>query len=289
MFSHFSLKIFPLAVIFCSLFFFTLAGCIVDQPLATPSPLPSDTPLPSPTPTIVWFPPTSTRTPFPTVIVNPTPEMCPGLDEIILEDDFSDHTQWQTVNASIGRIVYGKNDLTIAIAQPKESLLSFRKSPILEDFYLEITANPRLCRPEDRYGIVFRASSGVDFYRLLVNCGGMLALERGKKNNRAFPIQGWTISGEVPIGAPATLRLGLWVVKKEMRVFVNDVFQFAVRDPVWISGSIGLFATSGGDTAVTVSFTNLVVRSIGALPPTPTMTLTPTVTRRPTRTVTPTR
>ena len=47
-----------------------------------------------------------------------------------------------------------------------------------------------------------------------------------------------------------------------MRFFINDEYQFSVRDPLLASGRLGVFARSAGDTAVTVNFSNLVVREI---------------------------
>jgi hypothetical protein len=47
-----------------------------------------------------------------------------------------------------------------------------------------------------------------------------------------------------------------------MRFFVNNEFQFTVSDPLLPAGNLGVFARSGGDLDVTVSFTDLVVRDI---------------------------
>jgi len=69
-------------------------------------------------------------------------------------------------------------------------------------------------------------------------------------------------SGVIPPGAPNIARLGVWVRSKEMRFFINDQFQFTVSDPLLPSGSIGVFARSAGDYAVTVNFSDLVVREI---------------------------
>src|SRR5688572_4877339 len=49
----------------------------------------------TPTATIVWFPPTSTWTPFPTPIASPTLEALPGLGVDTFSDDFSKAQDWQ--------------------------------------------------------------------------------------------------------------------------------------------------------------------------------------------------
>jgi len=47
-----------------------------------------------------------------------------------------------------------------------------------------------------------------------------------------------------------------------MRFFVNDQYQFTVSDPLLPGGNLGVFARSGGEMDVTVSFTDLIVRDI---------------------------
>jgi len=70
------------------------------------------------------------------------------------------------------------------------------------------------------------------------------------------------ISGAVPPGAPSSSRLGVWAEGKEMRFYINNEFQFSVSDPSLVSGTIGVFIRSAGENAVTVSFSDLVVREI---------------------------
>ena len=220
---------------------------------------------PSPSPTIVWFPPTNTPTPLPSPVFVPTPDQRPGLGAVIYQDDFEERTRWQTFSGATGSVAYGIDELTIAISQPKGILLSLSKEPFLDDFYLEITANPSLCRGADAYGLLLRATTYVDYYRFLISCSGELRLER-VKNGRVALLQDWTPSGQVPPGSPLLLRLGVWTAGNEMRFFVNDIYQFRASDPVWRSGNIGVFARSGGENALTVSFSDLIVRSVGAAP-----------------------
>jgi hypothetical protein len=47
-----------------------------------------------------------------------------------------------------------------------------------------------------------------------------------------------------------------------MRFFINGQYQFTVRDPSFPSGALGVFARSQGETAVTVNFSDLVVKSV---------------------------
>ena len=246
---------------------FTLAANILSActPAETPLPIQEDTLTPSLQPTLTstveWFPATSTPTLMPTQAVTSTPDFRPNLGEVLLTDDFSEPNSWILGQTSSGIIALGINELTIAIAEPKAYDYSVRQDPIIGDFYLEITTSPTLCRGEDQYGLLLRMSSPGDFYRYALSCDGRVRLDRIVQGTASSP-QPWTSSGAVPPGAPITARLGVWVLGDEMRFFVNDQYQFTVNDPLLTSGNLGLFARSAGETAVTVNFSDLVVRQI---------------------------
>jgi hypothetical protein len=268
-----------------------LAGCLPDP--ATPAallPTATATITPTVTATIVWFPATATFTPAPTQEQQPTPDLRPALGSILLEDPFFDKTHWPTSRTEAGSVAYGVSDLTLAVSQAKAMLVSMRKGPALDNFYLKIDVQPGLCSGEDEYGLLLRASSAQDFYRLLVTCSGRIRLER-LKGGRVLPLQDWLPSGQLPPGGLMRSTLQVWAQGADLRVFINDVYQFSVRDPVWASGMIGVFARSAGDLPLTVSFSNLVVYQAGParlLPTlTPTIQPTPTSTRRPTATTSP--
>jgi hypothetical protein len=231
---------------------------------STAIPKPSDTPtLPTvvDTPTIIWFPPTATPTPFPTPIVTPTPDMRPKVGDVLFEDDFSDPKAWQLSQTESGSIALGKNELTIAIGEINTSLLTIREQPVFTDFYLEITASPSMCRGLDEYGVVFRVSPSIDYYRFSLSCDGQARLDRIVGDQASSP-QPWMLSGAVPPGAPSSSRLGIAAVGSKMDFFVNGQYQFSVKDPLLASGSVGVFARSNNEMAVTINFSDLVVYQI---------------------------
>jgi hypothetical protein len=245
--------------------------------------LPTLTAIPSAT--IDWFPVTDTPTLIPTTISTPTPDQRPGLAEQLLSDSFTDQTQWQIVHNDIGNVEFGDQELTIAVSKSKGSLQSLRNTPVLDNFYMEITANPDLCRDADSYGLLVRAGGPLDFYRFSINCDGLIRLER-VNHGESYVLQDWVASGEVPTGSPLVLRLGVWAYSHELRFFINDVFQFSAQDSVWKNGKIGVFAHSNEDTPLTVSFYDMQISSIqGVTLPTATLPVkSPTATRRPTAT-----
>ena len=242
----------------------TLTACLPLESIpATETPIPTETTLP--TPTIVWFPPSAT----PTLLAFPTnttmPEMNPGIGAKILTDNFSDDSVWDTAVSDQASAAISRNRLSLAV-QPGVYLQSLRRDVTLGDFYAEITARPSLCRGDDNYGLIVRAI-GTYFYRFVLDCNRMIYVERinsGVKLILFDPVP----SGDAPAGAPGEVKIGLWAVGKEMRLFLNDRFQFSVIDKSFPSGALGLFARSAGDTPMSVTFSDLTVYDVEYVAPT---------------------
>lgn len=244
--------------------------------LPVPRGQPTETPIPSetatPTPTIVWFPAsaTSTQLMFPTQ--TGTPEMNPGVGSLLLEDDFSDEEVWDVATSDNGSAAINRNRLTLAV-QPGYYLASMRRELPLSDFYAEITARPSLCRGEDNYGLVVRGV-GSSFYRFVLACNGMIRAERITGGTR-LPLQEPVPSGDAPPGAPGEVRMGIWAVGNEMRLFLNGRYQFRVVDPSFPAGALGVFVRSTGETPVTVTFSDLAIYEVDYTLPTKTPIPTP--------------
>lgn len=239
-----------------------LCSACTATPIATLIPTETPTPPPVPvTPTIVWFPPTATSTAFPTPIITPTADMRPKTGKIIFEDDFSDPKAWSLSHSDSGSVALGKNELTIAIGETNAYLFSIREQPILTDFYLEITAEPSMCRGLDEYGVLFRVSPSIDYYRFSLSCDGQVRLDRVSSGGASSP-QPWMLSGSVPPGAPSSSRIGVSAIGTEMSFFVNGQYQFSVHDPLLTSGGVGVFARSTNKMAVTVNFSDLIIYEI---------------------------
>ena len=149
-----------------------------------------------------------------------------------------------------------------------------------------MTTEASLCKENDYYGLLVRAISYQDYYRFSIGCNGKIRVDRVKGGN-TVTLYNWSISGQVPPGAPVILTLGVWARGNEMRFFINDVFQFGVTDAIFPRGRLGVFARSMGSTAVTVSFSNLIVRSLGSGSD-PTQTPLPSAVPSPTPRITPT-
>jgi len=98
-----------------------------------------------------------------------------------------------------------------------------------------------------------------------LSCNGTVSAERNSVGKRQA-LQAPLPSGDVPPGAPGQVRIGVWAVDREMRLFLNDRFQFSIVDANYFSGTIGVFVNSAGATPVVVSFSDLNIREVDFSP-----------------------
>jgi hypothetical protein len=254
-------------ILFTALCMMTLTACSVLDIFAAPASPVIVTETPPPSATIVWFPPSAIPTLQFFATKTATPEQRPGLGEVIITDNFSAANSWNTSASDQGSATIERNRLTLAV-RPGIYMLSLKNDLVLDNFYAEITARPSLCRGADEYGLLVRASS-VAYYRFALNCNGEVRADR-KSGYEKHPLQAPLPSGDVSIGAPSEVRIGVWALGTEMRLFLNGRYQFTIADPNYASGALGVFAQSAAATPVTVSFSRLVVQQLDLLPPTKT-------------------
>ncbi len=250
--SVFCVKAFALLIILL------MSSCAaIDSFFPTPTPIiPTETP--RPTATTVWFPPSVTPSPQFLSPRAPTPEMRPNVGGTILSDDFSRASLWDIAASDEASASINQSRLNLA-AQSGIYMRSLRHETILNDYYAEITAAPSLCRDNDSYGILIRANA-VAYYRFGLSCNRMVSAERLSGNSREV-LQKPMISGDVPPGA-GEVRIGIWAVGADMRLFLNGRYQFSISNANYLTGTIGVFINSAGDTPVIVSFSDLSVREI---------------------------
>jgi len=254
-----------LTIFFIALILTGCAGTVEDLSLATPT----ATITPSPSPTIVWFPPSATLPPQALTTQMPTPEQNPGIGAVSLSDDFSSPNLWDVAASDEGSAAVSENQLTLA-AGPGVYIISLRKGLILNDFYAELTARPSLCRDQDEYGLLVRASAAA-YYRLALICNGTLRLDRVTSHSHQI-LQPAIPSGDVPNGAPGEVRMGVWAVGSDLRFFLNGHYQFSVNDKNYPSGTLGVFAHSLADTPVAITFSDLTIYDVNYQAPTKTPT-----------------
>jgi hypothetical protein len=193
--------------------------------------------------------------------------MRPGLGDVTVTDDFSEPDLWNVAKSDQGSAAVDFNQLTLAV-QPGFYMISMRQQVNLTSFYAEITAKTSLCRGADSYGMLVRGNA-VAYYRFSLTCDGRASVERISTGKRLI-LQSPILSSDVPQGAPGQVRIGVWAVGNEMRLFLNGLYQFSVFDSNYGNGSVGVFANSAGKTAVVVNFSDLEILEVSYRAPTKT-------------------
>lgn len=214
------------------------------------------TPSLTPTATQVWFPPTFTPSPLPQPNFTPTPDLRPDIGEVLVEDDFSDVEAWTASADTQATINIAEGEIHLSLNDDHEYLLAMRNAPVLDNFYAEITASPSLCRGEDEYGLVLRASDS-GHYRFALGCDGRVKVDRLLGKSSLTRQAGWLVNPVVPSVIPATVRLGVWAHGSQVHFFLNDVYLFSVNDTVLWKGTFGVFVHTSGDADVSVNFSDL--------------------------------
>ncbi len=239
-----------------------LSACLsVSTPELLPTPISTLTALPSPTSTIEWFPSSPTPEQLPTIAVTPTQEFMSEIGEIIFQDEFLSSDGWTVPQTDRGQININNGEIVIIINEPKSLLVGTLEKPDLQDFYAEITANPVLCTGRDEYGFLFRVFGRNQYYRFALSCDGEVKMDK-IVGAGTFVLYPWTRSASVPPGAPSVSKLEVLALRDEIRVFINGDPQFTIIDQGLSLGSFGVYARSAGETAVTISFSDLIVREV---------------------------
>jgi len=236
-----------------------LVGCGIQLP--TPLPTLEPTATQTPTPTIIWFPFTMTPTVLPTLVPTPTPDLRPGLGDIIVKDDFSTGEAWLLRSTPDASVAIANNHITLALSLEQGFLFSLRTEPVLEDFYVEITASPNLCGPEDEYGLMIRTTPALSYYRFAISCDGRAKLVKVSRNSTSVLVSSERYA-VIPSAAPSSSRLAVWASGEDIRFFVNNQFLFSIRDTILKQGTLGVFVRIVGEKAVSVNYSDLVIYQV---------------------------
>ncbi len=247
-----------------------LSGCIPLASFAPPTPTPTPTPLP-PTATMA-FPtpvPTATRTPPPSP--TPTPDLTASFGPVLYADPFDTNLGWDTGADAIGGTSLVEGGLTLSVRPGGILRTAVAPAPPVGDFYLQARLRTEICSPRDEFGLLYRVGPDLSHYRFALTCDGAwkVVLVLPESARGLVPL---TFSPDVIAGTPADNHLAIWASGSTFRFFVNGLEVFSLRNRLLTSGGVGFFVRSRSGGQVTVTFDDLVLRS---LLPTPIPTLQP--------------
>ncbi|MEN8241064.1 MAG: hypothetical protein ABFS17_04005 [Chloroflexota bacterium] len=237
-----------------------LASC--DVPAVDPTALASATQPATQTATPVWFPLTATPTLLPTLPRTPTPDLRPEIGEIILADGLSVEQAWYTFPGSIGNITFSEDHLTLAVNQPPGMIYAIRETPILTDFYSEITADINFCQTGDEYGLMVRVDNDrLDHFRFAISCDGQAKIVQ-VHGSSGVVLEPLLKDPVIPIGFPGQTRLAVWASGEEIRFFVNGKYLFSIVDRIIGQGALGVYVRTTGEDPISINFSQQVIHEL---------------------------
>jgi len=236
-----------------------LAACQASSILPDPTPTATvEQPTAEPSPTVDWFP----QTPTPVVLPTTDPEeivtITPVIQEedILVWDDFSDQSIWQTGTSEAGTIAYESESLSLALLAGKQTLSSLSEHNLPSDFYLEITVDVLMCSPEDQYGLILWNNSSSGTYRVWFNSSGQTKLDRVLPSGTSL-LENWQTGRKIQPGSPAQNRIGISSKDGVLEIYVNDVLQFSHSPIRKLEGAFGVIAQSSSSHAMTLKISSL--------------------------------
>jgi hypothetical protein len=154
----------------------------------------------------------------------------------------------------------------VEAAPPAPSLLLFDRPG--SDFTLEVIARPLPGHDSglDGYGVVYRAQDPDQYYAFAVGPDGYYAVLR-RDGEGLVPIVPWQQFPHIRRGAQSN-RLLVTCVGASCAFRINDEYATTVEDDRWLSGDVGLWASSfEGRAAIQVSVARLWALSPGSAAP----------------------
>jgi hypothetical protein len=239
-----------------------LAGCLGISPLptATPTPLPAtDTPtfvIPTLIPTNTWTP---------AIPPSPTRGIAVDLGDIIFSDDFEQDLGWNLSEDIYGATALTSGSLTLATRRPGAWRSVLSPIPTLTDFYAEFNLRADICSTGDEYGLIFRVNPLSGHYQFGLRCEGGVRVLRIVGDTAYTMITPDQAEIVVP-GPPEENTLAVWANGSQFRFFINQVEIFGARDGMYPIGSIGFYIFSGEPGQASVSFDDLIIRSLTISP-----------------------
>lgn len=238
---------------------FFLSACFPEEPLpeTSPTPAPSETPIPSPT--IDWFPATATKTePTPSPQAEQATPENPERGELLIEDNFSDDSLWETLNNADVKVSYEPEALSMVITGDKVEGISLSQHILPSEFYLTFTVETSMCSDNDQYGIIFWRYSSSGTFRFWANCSGQLMVDRVLPDGTSRLVN-WQSARKLAPGAPSHNVFGILAKEGNVDFFVNDTYQFSIQTRPGLQGGLGIIARTVGDKNLTIRFSELII------------------------------
>lgn len=232
-----------------------LAACASATP-AQPATaiIPDATTTASPTFLFPTLAPTPSFTPRPQP--SSTPDSLAEVGDLVFQDTFDSNLGWELVESANGATSIQEQRLVLAVRSPQ----SFRYAILPVDpgsgYYVEVQVRADICQPETEFGLLFHLQPDLGHYRFALRCDGttrVALVNQGGSRALILPTQ----SNAAYQGPLVENNLALLIRDDRFRFWINGQEQFSAQDPALADGSLGLFAQTGAEEQLTVSFDDL--------------------------------
>ena len=234
-----------------------LASAGVFSPAATATPVIVTAPqIASPTSPLATAAPTDLPA---TATAEPLPTAGPSE---LLADDFADpRSGWPVSVTEKAELGYEQGEYRITVYETEYAAWGEPESAVdLGDFVIEVDARRVGGPAANEYGILVRYQPDGSFYYFALSSLGQFSVQKYTDEHWQLLID-WAASAAVRTDE-ATNHLRVTCQGARMRFFVNGEPLTQVEDASFITGSIGLLASSGDTGGVVIGVDNLRVRSL---------------------------
>lgn len=234
-------------------------GCAPAPPPSTATPLP---PTATPTATVPYPTAVPTRTSTPPPASTATPDLHQSLGPLIYSSDFESADGWPLSQDASGATSISSGQLAVVVSSPQIARMAISPSPVVSDFYLEVSAHAAICSSEDEYGIVFRVNPNGFRYQFTVTCSGGVRLRRfvSGSGRAIVPFEDKTLA--VLAGAPADNQLAVLAQGRNLHLYANGYELLYAQDATLATGQVGLIVASAKSGQTTVTFDDFKVWSL---------------------------
>lgn len=219
------------------------ASPAVTETAVTPTAPPS-------TPTV-----TSTPPPSPTATLPPSDPRS-GLGDPTFSDTFANGDSWPLYTDEHVSFNVKDSNLVLTAFNPDKYNGWMFTWPVINDFYLEMTAKTEECSGLDQYGLMLRATKPPQEYigyLYGITCDGQYSLRRWD-GDKYVTLVDWTSSDQLNAGSNQTNRIGILADGTRLTLYANGNLLQEINDDTHAQGRFGVFVGS----ANTPDFTTLV-------------------------------
>jgi hypothetical protein len=205
------------------------------EPSSTPSLAPEGSETPTPT-----APPSATPEPSATSVTG-DPKL--ELGDPTWRDTFNNSDSWPIYDDEHVQMSVQDNSLQMTLLNADKWNSWVLTTPILHNFYLEVTVKPGDCADNDNYGLLARAPSETEAYLFGFTCDGKYSFRRWT-GERFITNVDWTASEYILSGKNQTNHLGLMAKGTSLSLYANGHLLTELHDANYLRGGIGLYASA---------------------------------------------